>query len=102
MHDVLITGAGSGIGAGLAALFARDGHHVVVTDVEPGPVQEVAAEIRGRGGTCDTAVMDVTSDESVAAAVRALARPPDVLVNNAGLQVVAPLEEFPMARWDHL
>ena len=41
--------------------------------------------------------LDVTSDASVAAALAALSRPVDVLVNNAGLQHVAPLEEFPIA-----
>lgn len=102
MHDVLITGAGSGIGAGLAALFGRDGHHVAVTDVDARAAQEVAAEIRRAGGSASAAALDVTSDDSVASALRELGRPPDVLVNNAGLQVVAPLETFPMARWDHL
>ncbi len=102
MHNLLITGAGSGIGAGLALLFARDGHHVLVTDVDVSAARQVAAEIRRRGGAASPAALDVTSDDSVAAAVRALARPPDVLVNNAGLQLVAPLEEFPMSRWNHL
>jgi len=101
-HDVLITGAGSGIGAGLAALFARDGHHVAVTDTDLRAAQAVAAQIRDGGGSSSAAALDVTSDDSVAAALRELTRPPDVLVNNAGLQVVAPLEEFPMSRWDYL
>lgn len=101
-HDVLITGAGSGIGAGLAALFGRDGHHVEVTDVDLGAAEEVAGQVRRAGGSATAAALDVTSEDSVAAALRALGRPPDVLVNNAGLQVVAPLESFPMARWDHL
>jgi 3-hydroxybutyrate dehydrogenase len=101
-HDVLITGAGSGIGAGLAALFGRDGHHVGVTDVDRGAAEAVAAEIRRGGGSATAAALDVTSDDSVAAALRELPRAPDVLVNNAGLQVVAPLEEFPMSRWNHL
>jgi 3-hydroxybutyrate dehydrogenase len=46
--------------------------------------------------------LDVTSEKSVADAVTALSRPVDVLVNNAGLQFVAPLEEFPLANWEHL
>jgi 3-hydroxybutyrate dehydrogenase len=44
----------------------------------------------------------VTSESSVARAVGALSRPVDVLVNNAGLQFVSPLEDFPMERWDFL
>jgi 3-hydroxybutyrate dehydrogenase len=101
-HDVLITGAGSGIGAGLAALFGRDGHQVVVTDVDLAAAEAVAAQIRRDHGSATAAALDVTSEDSVAAALRTLDRPPDVLVNNAGLQVVAPLESFPMSRWDHL
>ncbi len=46
--------------------------------------------------------MDVTSDDSVAAALSSLSRPVDVLVNNAGLQHVSPLPEFPMTKWDYL
>jgi 3-hydroxybutyrate dehydrogenase len=46
--------------------------------------------------------MDVTSDDSVAAALSSLSRPVDVLINNAGLQHVAPLEEFAIAKWDYL
>jgi len=44
----------------------------------------------------------VTSDDSVAAALAAISRPVDVLVNNAGLQHVSPLEEFPLGKWDFL
>ena len=44
----------------------------------------------------------MTSDDSVAAALAAISRPVDVLVNNAGLQHVSPLEEFPLGKWDFL
>jgi 3-hydroxybutyrate dehydrogenase len=62
----------------------------------------VAARIRAEGGSAEAVVLDVTSDESVAAAMAGMSRPPDVLVNNAGLQHVAPLEHFPIAKWDYL
>jgi 3-hydroxybutyrate dehydrogenase len=101
-HGILITGAGSGIGAGLAAELARAGHHLLVTDVKREDGEVVAARIRGEGGSAEAMALDVTSDASVAAALAALSRPVDVLVNNAGLQFVAPLEEFPVARWDLL
>jgi len=98
---ILITGAGSGIGAGIATELARAGHHLIVTDVNPDAAKSVADDINAYGGSAESCVLDVTSDDSVAAALAAL-RPVEVLVNNAGLQHVAPLEEFPIAKWDFL
>lgn len=102
MHSILITGAASGIGAGLATELARAGHHVGVTDLDREAAGAVAAQIRAAGGSAEATALDVTSDDSVAAAQASLRRPFDVLVNNAGLQYVSPLEEFPVARWDLL
>lgn len=99
---ILITGAGSGIGAGIAAELAKSGHHVVVSDVAREPADAVAQAIRAAGGSAEACALDVTSDDSVAAALAGVSRPVDVLVNNAGLQHVAPLEEFPMAKWEFL
>ncbi|HXJ19993.1 MAG TPA: 3-hydroxybutyrate dehydrogenase [Polyangia bacterium] len=102
MRTVLVTGAASGIGQGLATGLAKAGLHVVVSDLERHDPSQVVAHIRSEGGSAEGAILDVTSDESVTAAVAGLSRPPDVVVNNAGLQHVAPLEEFPMAKWDYL
>ena len=99
---ILITGAGSGIGAGIATELARAGHHLVVTDVNSDAADAVAGAIRADGGSSEALVLDVTSDDSVAAALDAVSRPVEVLVNNAGLQHVAPLEDFPIAKWDFL
>lgn len=99
---ILITGAGSGIGAGVAAELARAGHHLVVTDLALDAAEAVASRIREDGGSAEALALDVTSDDSVAAALAAVSRPVDVLVNNAGLQHVAPIEEFPIAKWDFL
>jgi 3-hydroxybutyrate dehydrogenase len=101
-RNILVTGAGSGIGAGIAAGLAADGHHLLVTDVAREPAEAVAHAIRGAGGSAEALALDVTSDASVAAALAAASRPVEVLVNNAGLQHVAPLEEFPMEKWDFL
>ena len=98
----MITGAASGIGAGLAVELARSGHHVVVSDLKLGDADRVAAQIRAEGGSAEALALDVTSDDSIAAALPKLSRFLDVLVNNAGLQQVAPLEEFPIARWELL
>ena len=102
MLTILISGAASGIGAGLAVELARFGHHIIVSDLRLADCQAVAAQIRGGGGSADAVALDVTSDASVAAAFASLPRPVDVLVNDAGLQHVAPLEEFEMTKWDYL
>lgn len=99
---ILITGAGSGIGAGIATELAREGHHVVITDLALDAAEAVASQIRNDGGSAEALALDVTSDESVSAALAAVSRPVEVLVNNAGLQHVAPLEEFPIAKWEFL
>ena len=99
---ILITGAGSGIGAGIATELAAAGHHLILTDLDRSAVDAVAAQILAAGGSAEALALDVTSDDSVAAALAAATRPIDVLVNNAGLQHVAPLEEFPIAKWDFL
>ncbi|HTB71742.1 MAG TPA: 3-hydroxybutyrate dehydrogenase [Polyangiaceae bacterium] len=99
MESVLITGGASGIGAGLAAELARTGRHIVVSDLRLDGVAAVVSSIRAAGGSAEAVAMDVGSDDSVAAAMSSIARPVGMLVNNAGLQHVAPLEDFPMTRW---
>ena len=101
-HTILVTGAGSGIGAGIAENLAAEGHHLIVTDLNPEAAAAVAEAIRTAGGSAESHPLDVTSDASVAALLAAISRPVDVLVNNAGLQHVAPLEEFPIAKWGFL
>ena len=98
-RTILITGAGSGIGAGIAHELAAQGHRLIVTDMKLESAEGVAADIRTRGGQAQARALDVTSDSSVDALTML---PVDVLVNNAGLQHVARLEEFPMEKWDFL
>jgi 3-hydroxybutyrate dehydrogenase len=99
---VLVTGAGSGIGAGIATELARDGHHVVVTDLSADAANAVAQSIRDEGHSAEAHALDVTSDDSVSGVLAALSRPVEVLVNNAGLQHVSRLEDFPMEKWELL
>ncbi len=99
MANILITGAGSGIGAGIARELAKAGHRLLVTDLDGDAAGAVADSIRSAGGEADALTLDVTSDESISALIDALPCPVEVLVNNAGLQHVARLEDFPTDKW---
>ncbi|MEZ5545232.1 MAG: 3-hydroxybutyrate dehydrogenase [Lysobacteraceae bacterium] len=101
-RNILVTGAGSGIGAGIAHGLAVEGHHLIVTDLSADAAAKVAAEITAAGGSAEAHGLDVTSDASVAALLAAISRPVEVLVNNAGIQHVSPLEEFPIDKWNFL
>ena len=100
---MLITGAGSGIGNGLAELAAGNGWQVIVTDLDRLAAEKAARAIVAEGGTAEAFELDVTSSDSIRRVMQAMAgRRVDVLINNAGLQYVANLEEFPQDRWDLL
>ena len=84
----VITGAGSGIGAGIARAFASIGAHVALVDRNLAGAQAVAAELREAGAVAKAFGCDVSDEASVAAAadeVRAALGSVSVLVNNAGL-----------------
>jgi len=96
---ILITGAGSGIGKGLAQALAAEGHSLLVTDLRQEAAESAAEEIRAAGGEADARVLDVSDAASIAALE---GESVDVLINNAGLQHVAPIEEFPPEKFDLL
>jgi 3-hydroxybutyrate dehydrogenase len=101
--EVLVTGAASGIGLGIATHLAERGHAVCLSDLDAGAAERAAAGLRGRGLAARALRLDVTSMADIEAAVAALEPGgPDLLVNNAGLQHVAPLEQFPRERWEQL
>jgi rhamnulose-1-phosphate aldolase/alcohol dehydrogenase len=98
----LVTGGGSGIGRATAQRLAGEGACVVVADRDGDAAAEVAAGI----GSADAAVavtVDVTSEDGIAAAVRAAVLAfggLDLVVNNAGLSISKPLLQTTMADWD--
>jgi NAD(P)-dependent dehydrogenase (short-subunit alcohol dehydrogenase family) len=86
----LVTGAGQYMGRAIAHELAAEGVRVAVNDIVPEKAEDVAEEIRERGGEAVAAVADVTDRNGVAAAVARVAEelgPVDILVNNAGLPV---------------
>jgi 3-hydroxybutyrate dehydrogenase len=89
-----VTGAASGIGLGIAQEFARAGMRVVLADLNADAAKAAAAKLGGTGVGCD-----VTREAELAAALEQ-AGDVDVLVNNAGVQHVAPIEEFPVAKFE--
>lgn len=89
----VVTGGGSGIGAGLCRAFAREGASVAVTDVDLDAATAVVADIRAANGVADAWAMDVTrrdSVERVADQIEARLGPIDVWVNNAGVSYISP------------
>jgi 3-hydroxybutyrate dehydrogenase len=100
----VVTGAASGIGREIAHAFAREGARVAIADLNQGAAEAVAAECGGPGKALGV-VMDVTNEQQVDAGIaRAAAQlgKIDVLVSNAGIQIVAPLEDFEFASWKKL
>jgi 3-hydroxybutyrate dehydrogenase len=100
----IVTGAASGIGKGIAKTFAREGARVVIADVNQTAADAAAAELGGPRQAL-AVVMDVTDEQQVEAGVARTVEQfgrIDVLVSNAGIQIVAPLEEFPFADWKRL
>jgi NADP-dependent 3-hydroxy acid dehydrogenase YdfG len=99
----LVTGASSGIGAGMAAMLAAEGARVALAARRAAELEHVAARIRADGGIALPVVADLTDDESLASLVARTQDelgPVDVLVNNAGYAVWKPLEATTMAEWD--
>jgi 3-hydroxybutyrate dehydrogenase len=98
----LVTGAASGIGKEIATVFAREGAKVAIADLALAAAGATVEALRRSGGTAMAVEMDVTDesqvDDGVAAVVEAWGGV-DILVSNAGIQIVHPLESFSLAEW---
>ena len=101
----VVTGAGGGIGAGMAEAFAAEGMHVVVADIEEASAQATAERVRAAGVRSVAVHTDVADPASVAAlADRAFAEFGEVhlLCNNAGVLLFRPLAEMSLQDWQWL
>jgi len=100
--SALITGAASGIGKDIALVFAREGAKVAIADLNKEAADATAKEIRDSGGNAIGVPMDVTDERAVndgVAAVLSAFGGVDILISNAGIQIVHPLEEFTYGEW---
>jgi 3-oxoacyl-[acyl-carrier protein] reductase len=100
---VVITGAGRGLGLGMARRFGQDGAHVVIAELDPDLGSQAAASLCAGGISAVFEPLDVRKPEQSAALVERLAQAHghiDVWVNNAGIARKAPAESLPLEAWD--
>jgi NAD(P)-dependent dehydrogenase (short-subunit alcohol dehydrogenase family) len=101
-YVAVVTGAGAGIGLATATLFAEEGAHVYVTDVNGETADAAAAVLKGRGFGATAMTVDVSRGQDVNAMFRAVEAAHgkiDVLVNNAGLNVRSDFRHLSDADW---
>ena len=102
---VFITGAASGIGLAIAIAFANKGAAVVIGDLDKNKLDAVTDELRHQNLNVTGVKCDVTNENDlinvIAYTYRTFKRL-DILINNAGLQYIAPIEEFPSDQFELL
>jgi 3-hydroxybutyrate dehydrogenase len=101
-RSAIITGAAGGIGRDIALCFAREGGKVAVADLDKRAAEATAHDIVAKGGTAMAVAMDVSDEGQVNGGVDAVVAKfggVDVLVSNAGIQIVHAIEEFSYAEW---
>jgi 3-hydroxybutyrate dehydrogenase len=100
-----ITGAASGIGNAIAELFAKEGARIAIADLNQAAADAAAAAIVAAGGQAIGLAVDVTNEAQVDATVDQAANRLggiDILISNAGIQIVKPLADFPFTDWKKL
>ena len=102
----LVTGAGRGIGRGIAEVFADEGADVVINDIDgAGGAEAVADYVRGKGRRAAIVVADVSKRDQVEPMFEKAWRelgPVDILVNNAGIETIIPFLDLTDEQWTRL
>ncbi|PPA77410.1 3-hydroxybutyrate dehydrogenase [Achromobacter spanius] len=98
----VVTGAASGIGKEIALTLARAGATIAIADLNQAGADAVAKEIDQAGGKAMGVAMDVTSEDAVNQGIDKVAAAYgsiDILISNAGIQIVNPIENFAFSDW---
>src|SRR5208283_1233139 len=98
----VVTGAASGIGKAIAQTLADEGAAVAIADLQFEAANAVAQEILAKKGKAMAVAMDVTSEDQVDRGIDAVAAKfgyVDILVSNAGIQIVNPIEQYAFSDW---
>jgi len=101
----VVTGAASGIGKEIATAYLREGARVAIADLDLKAGQAAARELDNTGTRTMAVAMDVTQEDQVEAGMAQVIKAYggiDILVSNAGIQIVAPLDQFEFAKWKKL
>ncbi len=103
--QVLITGAGSGIGRAAALAFAKRGAHIIASDINLVPLQSLQAEVQALGVECQIYSVDVANDNAMrefAEQVHSRISAVDVLINNAGIGYIGQFLDSDLAHWQRV
>ncbi|NVK36561.1 MAG: 3-hydroxybutyrate dehydrogenase [Gammaproteobacteria bacterium] len=100
---VMITGAASGIGFGIAEFFAQQGYPILLTDLNEIALNDAVILLKSQGFDIEGHLLNVADADSVEAIRQYQSRKPiGILINNAGMQFVSKLEDFPAEKWQQL
>lgn len=102
-RTIFITGGASGIGLTMAKYLGEQGHHVIIADLNISAAEEACAALSAANVSCQAVALDVGDIAQIAQVQTQLGgRKVDVLINNAGIQHVSRLEDFPPEKWQLL
>ena len=104
-HSILVTGGGRGLGAAICEVLAHEGANVFVGERDAALAEKTAKQLRDKGLSADAVVMDVGSDDDIQEALKRVHDRfgrLDVVVNNAAIDVTAPIDEITTEQWDRV